>query len=510
MKTVKRKWDTQYSFYLILGLFFILFLIISYWSPMAGDDWAYAVNAQGQHPLLMAIERYWTWSGRFFSEFWGYAITNSKWLWDWLNPVIFTAILYLLCKNAGGKSHPIASVLLIVFLMLTVNEYLRMQTYTWMMGTTYVIPLLLLLIYVLILKDFIFNVSIAKKQWLILCILNAVIPLWMENAAAIVLGGDVLVLIYLLCKDKTKIRKMLVLTAIGGIATAIIALSPGAHQRLLLDHADFVSLSLFEKVYANLNPFIKLTFMDNAWLIRVLSVVLMVFAFVKRKENKLMQKTWWLFDIALSWGLIQTFAYNLYQMTDNKFFWAICTPESYDFRKTNLLFYGLWVIAVLVILYTLMKDKKKWISLYVFCCAGGANMAMMLSPIFDARSSIYTVYLLILLTAMVFEELKMSKQINALCITVLCTVCIYRSYEYLSLYHEVSEVTWARKEYIDWYLGDRSITEGEMPSYPQMSVHSADIDPSDEFHMYYFLRYYDLDPNLKLTFKHIDLNNFRK
>ena len=125
-------------------------------TPLAGDDWGYALNGLKQNPLKSAWEFYFSWSGRFFSELWGFVVAPRKWLWNILNPLLFTAIFLSIFKIAvrvetGGH----ISALLIMTMMLNINADIRMQTYTWIMGTTYVIPLALSLIYFsLVLEDF--------------------------------------------------------------------------------------------------------------------------------------------------------------------------------------------------------------------------------------------------------------------------------------------------------------------------------------------------------------------
>ena len=67
------------NFYIFGALFILLFfLYITIKTPPAGDDWGYAL--QGAHPIAKALEFYQTWSGRFFSELWGFTVAPHKWL----------------------------------------------------------------------------------------------------------------------------------------------------------------------------------------------------------------------------------------------------------------------------------------------------------------------------------------------------------------------------------------------------------------------------------------------
>jgi hypothetical protein len=506
----KKEFRSKYAVWLVMGIFFLVFLLMSFWSPIAGDDWAYAVNSMDHHPLALVLERYFYWSGRLLSELWGYIIPKNKWLWDWLNPCIFTAILWYLLKNAGARKHPAVSALAAFALIFTVTDYLRMQTYTWMMGTTYVVPLLLFLVYLWLLQEWIFHDSLSRKAWAALCILNFTIPLWMENAAAMILGGDFLILIYLWAKDRSRLKKMLVLTALAAAGTLIIRLSPGAASRLVNDHPEFVAMSLWEKIKSNWNTLIRLTYADNVWLTRTMSVLFILLVLLRRKQYPFARWHCWLIALFFVFGIVQTYAYNLWQWNGDINLYNLADPTWWGFRRQNTIGYGLWTLAALYVILTYLKGNKKWFTAFVYLCALGANAVMLLSPIFDARSSIYTVYLFILVCLLLLEEFDLPKAAPAVLAAGLSAVCAFRISSYLQLYYQVSRITWAREQYIAWYLGKQDKTTGDMPAYPELSIASGNIAEGDDYHTYYFLRYYDLNPNLKLTFKDIDLNTVGK
>ena len=47
---------------LVLSLIiFSFFFLISTYTPLAGDDWGYAINGLRQNPLITALEFYQTW-----------------------------------------------------------------------------------------------------------------------------------------------------------------------------------------------------------------------------------------------------------------------------------------------------------------------------------------------------------------------------------------------------------------------------------------------------------------
>ena len=64
----------------ILFCFFAFFMILSRWAPVAGDDWGYALGGRWNNPFMKAVQFYFIWSGRFFSELWGFLIADRKYL----------------------------------------------------------------------------------------------------------------------------------------------------------------------------------------------------------------------------------------------------------------------------------------------------------------------------------------------------------------------------------------------------------------------------------------------
>ena len=173
-------------FYIACLVVFGTFLFFTIQTPLAGDDWGYALNGMQGHPFQMAINFYNSWSGRFFSELWGFLVTPNKWVWNIINPLLFLGIFvfsYLLIK---AEKNNILIIVLLLAGIYTVGADLRMETYTWIMGTTYVIPLFLSLVYFyIVLVDN--KKTIIKEVVANICLF--VIGLMMENIAATMILG---------------------------------------------------------------------------------------------------------------------------------------------------------------------------------------------------------------------------------------------------------------------------------------------------------------------------------
>ena len=92
---------------------FVLFYYMTVRTPLAGDDWGYAVNGMSGNPFVKAWEFYFTWSGRYFAELWGFIVAPRKGLWNFLNPALFAGIYVLLYQIVNPKRNPLSVAVLI-------------------------------------------------------------------------------------------------------------------------------------------------------------------------------------------------------------------------------------------------------------------------------------------------------------------------------------------------------------------------------------------------------------
>ncbi|MEG0564549.1 DUF6056 family protein, partial [Anaerorhabdus sp.] len=101
---------------------FFFFSLITKMTPLAGDDWGYAVQGMNENPFAKAWEFYFTWSGRFFSELWGFIVAPRKWLWNILNPLLFAAIIYFIIKLTYKKNNLLVLIILVLSLLFSVDN----------------------------------------------------------------------------------------------------------------------------------------------------------------------------------------------------------------------------------------------------------------------------------------------------------------------------------------------------------------------------------------------------
>lgn len=479
-----------------LGFLFIftLFFYISMRTPLAGDDWGYAINGSNNNPFLMAIDFYFNWSGRFFSELYGFLVAPNQWFWVWLNPLLF-ATMFILINKLSNPHKNILTSLVIIFLMISVKDELRMETYTWLMGTTYVIPLVLTFILIFYLNYAYFeNKVFSRLELFALLIIVFIISMSMENISITVLLGLILFNIFDYIKNHKVNSQLILLLLVSIIGFALLRLSPGANFRLLRDHADWVSLSLIDQIIINYPNLIRFTFIEHRYLILSLSLVLslkIVLDFIHLKKLTVIDLTLLIiFSFAAFISISLTASHYLN--------WSLLTNLStYDFVG-NLVFWPIFAIAVVYFLWIKFSGKTRILVLSFLFLAAISNGVMLLSPIFSYRSSLYTVYFIIALTALVASELKIKYSFFVNIALILLLFLSVKSY--VVKYQEVGKAHQIRLEQIQYYLDHPEEKEAWLIRYPIYSIHSGDIEAWDIYHMDTFKSYFGLNPDMVLYF----------
>ena len=189
-----------------------------------------------------------------------------------LNPLLWTGIYILIYAIVNPRRNRAAVALLIAAMMLTVKDWVRMETYTWIMGTTYVIPLFLILIVIWIEKQVLLQGQrFSIVHVIVVAVLNFVIGMTMENIAAgsIVLG--VLASLYAWFRRREALKLTLTGLAVSVVAFVLMRLSPGSAYRLMSEHQAWTQLGLFQQIQTNWGNFLTYTFTDNKMMMLFLS-----------------------------------------------------------------------------------------------------------------------------------------------------------------------------------------------------------------------------------------------
>lgn len=481
---------------------FAFFAYITYLTPLAGDDWGYAVQGANGNPLALAWDFYFTWSGRFFSELWGFIVAPNKWLWNILNPALFAGIYYFIMRLINPQKNYGVVAAVVLGLMFSVDNTLRIETYTWIMGTTYVVPLFLILFYFVILKPILVEKKEFKSWKVISCIIiNFYIGLCMENATAILVLANILLLIWTWFNAKEYFKKIIIILFTSIISLTLLRLSPGANFRLYRDNQEWLSLGLFEQITMNWKPFLLNTFINNAYLLMGLSLIMGVAIFLYMKKTK----KWNLINlIILGMNILCLFislAPKLYAKTNIS---VLLMFYDVEYSRSALLFCSLFYIVYICVLfyenYLLFNKNDNLEADFYLMLAGTGNLVMLVSPIFGARSSLYTVYFIILLSGYVVSRLECQKFIQVIGICLFALLLVVKSKEYLFKYRAVDAIQKERIGIVEYYRVNQDVEEAWIPRMPEDFIHSADIEEEDIYHMEVFKEYFGLNPDVHLVF----------
>ena len=472
---------------LMTSIVFLFFTIITYLTPLAGDDWGYAINGMKGTPFLTAIEFYFSWSGRFLSELWGFLIAPNKWAWNILNPLFFT-VIYICVNVLANPRKTWSGYLVTLFLMLYVSVNLRMETYTWIMGTTYVIPMVLCLIYLCLVQRMIkANRSFALWEIVLCCLLNFCAGLYMENLSAVMVLANVL-LVGFLYFTKGNWKQIAAAGIFSLISLVIIRVSPGAAYRLS-ENTAWLNLSLPEKLWCNVGPFLRYTFYDNKYLIVVLNAMMcMKLVFDKKKKPFMMLVSFLLSGVSiflLLCNLLSKFGFSMLQFFLEYETNSLC-------MVLNLLFWVVYIIWLFVYFWTQLTPDRRNMAIFILLLAGAANLVMFISPIFGSRSSFYFYFFAIILVLLVVDEINWNKGILILCILGCTALCLLKGTQLINKYRLVAATHVERLQIIEYYLDHPEEKDVWIPRMPIYTVHSADIEPEDTYHMDTFKKYYGL------------------
>lgn len=484
----------QIIFYLAMIFVFAFFYRISSLTPLAGDDWGYAVNGMQGQPFKMAFDFYFSWSGRFFSELYGFLVTPNKAFWNILNALLFTSIFYNSLK-ISRMDRSIVGMVLLLFLMFSVKDELRMETYTWLMGTTYVIPLALSLFYFNRLIYTLDN-GLKLKPWYVVLhtLILFYIGLTMENIAVVMVFANICLILYSYIIYREIPIYLYNFLFISILSFVLLRLSPGASARLIRDHQDWLNLSIFDQILINYPNFIRFTFIEHRYLVLVfsgLNILLAIKNFLKFNKNRLLNI---LFILVFGFSSLISVSLTISKVVD-----LAILSDLIDYKSPiNLIFWPLFILAIFANILSLENgDKERMI--FLILLAGLSNGVMMASPIFGFRSSLYTVYFmmsasLILLKSLAWKWLNWLILIPLFVLLTRATLGLNAKYELVDRVHEI------RLGEITYYRDNPDVKEAWLIRYPIFSIHSGDIEQDDPYHMEVFKEYYGLNQDVLLIF----------
>lgn len=476
-------------------ILFILFALLNYFIPLAGDDWGNAITNVTSIPeaIGLAIDRYFSHEGRFISRIFIFLFSPNKFLWNFICAGLIVITFVLINKLVNNKSNKFILFLTFIFFIFLDNEVLK-QVVFWLTGNlTYMLPAVLSLIFLYINRKILdndFKISIFK--FIISLILLVLISMMVEPiSAAMVLATFILFLYTSLKTKKFDIKRFLYFVIIT-IGFALMIFSPGASMRL--DTTSFNNMGIIDKIITNIPNFVNYTYITNSVLIILMS--LSIYLILKNNKVKFSK----IFNILLFIFIGLTLLINTYKFAQHYFYTNISILNKLLFfgNSNNILIIIIWILFTLLFIYLIfkyIKGKEKIKILFYVIIGYSANIAMIISPIWGGRTTFFTILMLFIACMFIFNYYKYNPFNNkifkyfSLIFTFCFIICM------LVLYHSVYLQSIDRKTSIDKQISEnkKEIVYYDIPFY---AVHNPNA--STEFHQGTFKKYYGINQNTKL------------
>jgi hypothetical protein len=463
--------------FLYLSGFFLFFVIICALSPISGDDWHnYWIGEQGLRFMLGHTKgSYLNWEGRITSTFYFDFFTYYKWIWNILNPLLITGVLYCMLRIVKPKNKKtVYALALLSFLAIPFLTFSEVIVYI-AGNATFLVPQFLILFYIVFHIDY----KVDNKMIRLFFILyNIALTLFVEHLAVFLVIINMVLIgqeYFTLKKINRKYLSYLIASIVGVL---LLVLSPGTTYRNSVDNAEFHQLPLIDKIVNNLPNFVHYTFMANTFLLFlfVLSSILLI---RKLKHNIVWKLFLALYMILVPVVNIVCHYFVVLEFWDPKNAWVI----------------GIWIFYGLLFIYLctyLNKAIREKIILFLLL-AIMPNVIMLMSPISGPRTGFATlIFLYIVLLMIIDSEIQYKKWVNFLrygSIGASSLLAIFYIVLYISIYRQQLE----RDKSIREQAGHDIIYIEKFPDFINYS-----INPEHEYHVRTFKEYYHLPEDVKI------------
>ena len=457
---------------------FAFFLLISFLSPISGDDWGnYLKGSKGIfESITVAVDMYFSWEGRFISRILINILTYHKILWNIVNSLVITGTIYLIVKIVNPKVKLIYPLSLLVF--LSMNIYTFSQTIPWLAGNItylFVIPLLLLYFYYIFKED--------KKHIITFSILNVIMTMFVEHMAVILVFSNLLFIIYRYFKHGKLSKELILYLILSTIGTTIMLMSPGSLYRSSIENVAFNELSIIGKIASNIPNFIYYTFIINPYLIILLSI-----ANIYLIRNNISNKTLKILLI-LFMNIIPILSTGLYLISNFK------DINIFLINPHSIILTIYYIVYALFLLYLVLKNKKTIFNkeMFFFIIGISSNVIMMMSPTWGFRTSLATyIFLCIFSLIIINDNIKERNIYNYIALLVVIVSSLFYITLYTSTYRQNEE----NKSIIEKCIKENSKVI-EIYRYPSFA--NCNINPDDEYHLKVFRRYYNISKDTKIV-----------
>ena len=377
-----------------LTLTFTLFLLISMLAPISGDDFGNYISTNGNilDAIKLAMSYYNTLEGRFIGRIIIMFTTYHKIIWNIITPIIFILLAHSSSKLLKKES----SIIILLLGLLLLNTDMFSQSYTWLAGSiTYLYPTSLTIFYF----TTIYNKHNNYKtyDYIAIITLSIIIPMFVENIAAIFVLGNIILLIYTSIKEKKLNILYLITTIISSIFLLIMIKSPGSSLRSLTENIEFNNLDLISKIIFNLKNFNNYVFFKNTIMI-IITIIPIIYYLIKNNHK----------IISILISIIPTLSIinNIYYMLPMKFSFL----QNLNIINTNNNLYTIyWIIYlilfVLSINYIIKSQKEKLFIYFMLLLGLSSSMIMLILPTWGDRITLYCVLTLAIIGVILIDKI---------------------------------------------------------------------------------------------------------
>lgn len=433
-KTTKLKW---------LFIVFFVFFVISFLTPISGDDYGNYVNTYGDvlKSFQGAIGFYNSWEGRFIGRIIILIFTYHKMFWNIVTPCLITGIFAsCLCIIDKCKNKNLYIILLLSLLLL--NSSMFAQCYTWLAGSiTYLYPSAIFIIYFTYLYHKV-GIKFNLIELIVIMIINIIGTMFVENIGCSLVFGNILFLIYSYFKDKSKFIPLLLATILSIISLLIMLKSPGSAIRSAAN-IEFNSLNIFEKIYFNISNINSYFFARNPIMIILMLVVINYCIYTNKFKYKL------LLYIASNLIPIASIFQNIRFLSFIDItFLNFNIPKYLDVTsKGYIVYWLLFLVMFLYSIYHILKLKKKkmlYVYFFVFSSMISSLVMMILSTWGDRVTFLSTISIIISSIVVINEFIPNNKVFNNIIkISGIIVISVY-----LICFVYVYKINYVRENYI--------------------------------------------------------------
>lgn len=464
--------------YIIITIVF--FVIILSLSPISGDDWGnYMVATQGlKHIIGQAIGMYFDWEGRLISRVFINFLTYHKWIWNIINSLLLTSIIYFTVKMIESKDKK-TIYFLSLFIIIGMNVYMFSQSITWIAGNiTYLFPLSLYIMYLYYLKT-----DQIKNHIGYFGLFNFILPMFVEHMAVLLVLTNLLINIVSYIRTKKVDKILLCHLLLSILSTSLMLLSPGSNLRTKVENVEFNQLSLIGKILYNIPNFMYYTFISNAYLM-ILWIIVMIFLIRKQIKNKIVKSSFILYITVIPILTIIGYHTSILQISFLNFI--------IDSNSLLVIFY--WISFVGIYLFLMIKNIKTQENIYclvLFLIGMAANTIMLLSPTWGYRTALATNILVSISLLWIISNMKIPNRIKKI-IPVLGGSVLFL---YLILYSYLYFINQEREQLIKQQIQSNQevIQIKSLPFYAP-----CNSNPTNEYHEKVFKKYYGIEESKTL------------